>query len=364
MNITKYILFSCFVLGFLFLFGCKEHPVIDAVEKGNVSAVDEYLKNNGDPNRRNNAGESLLMLASYHRHSAIVEDLLKAGADVNAKKDSHTALEYAFYQGYMSNSDTVELLLEAGAEVTDKDLLNVIKTNDIDVVKLFFKVGTEININKGEQLPLIVASRQPLGYKIMQLLLRVGADVNAQDEHGNTALIAVDHDVLKKTKLLLGAGADVNAQNLNGDTALMRAVERLGIDYNIYNSKGDYYSDRILMDARERIKLLLKAKANVNATNNNGETALIKAAEVSKNPETVTLLLKAGADINAKDKHGYTALMKASWLGHTEIVKLLLKAGADVNAKDIDGDTAIRIARRSGHADIVKILKASGAQSL
>ena len=352
------------MLGLLFLFGCKEHPVIDDVRNGNLSAVDEYLKNNGDPNRRNSVGESLLMLASYSHHSAIVEDLIKAGADINAERDGHTALEYAFSGRYVPDIDTIELLVEAGANVTNKDLLRAIKVDDVNIVKLFLQAGTEIDINQGEQLPLIVASRQALGYKTMQFLLKAGADVNAKDANGNTALIAIDYDVLKKTKLLLRNGANVNVQNIYGDTALMAAIVGFGITHNNYNSENEYFEKQLINDAMERIKLLLKAKANVNASNNNGETALMKAAEVADNPESVKLLLKASAEVNTQDKHGDTALMRASRLGHTEIVKLLLKAGADVNAKDIDGDTAIRIARRSGHADIVKILKASGAQSL
>lgn len=316
MNITKYILFSFFMLGLLFLFGCKEHPVIDNVRNGNLSAVDEYLKNNGDPNRRNSVGESLLMLAAYYHHPAIVEDLIKAGADVNAKNDYYTVLEFAFFQD-SPDVDTIELLLEAGANIPDEALRYAIRSRNSEIVKLFLQKGADISVR--EWSPLVVACRDG-GYDIIQLLLKAGADVNAKDKFGDTALMEAGN--LRNIKLLLEAGANnVNAKNSKGETALMKAIDHIR-DYEL--------PKEWIIDEMEAIKLLLKA----------------------------------GADVNAANEDGWTALMKASWYGRTEIVKLLLKVGADVNAKDVDGDTAIRIARRKGHADVVKILKTAGAQSL
>ena len=57
----------------------------------------------------------------------------------------------------------------------------------------------------------------------------------------------------------------------------------------------------------------------------------------------VKSLLDNGADVNARNNNGQTALMGASWMDHTEIVQLLLENGADVNAKSNDGQTALMI---------------------
>ena len=54
----------------------------------------------------------------------------------------------------------------------------------------------------------------------------------------------------------------------------------------------------------------------------------------------VAQLLAAGADVNATHNDGYTALIFASYVGHAEIVAQLLAAGADVNATNDDGYTA------------------------
>src|SRR5258708_31366755 len=54
-----------------------------------------------------------------------------------------------------------------------------------------------------------------------------GADVNARDCDGDTALmLAAERGHIELVKVLLKNGADVNAENLNGETALMRAAER------------------------------------------------------------------------------------------------------------------------------------------
>ena len=60
---------------------------------------------------------------------------------------------------------------------------------------------------------------------IVKLLLKSGADVNRQNNSGNTALVLASNSGHDKTvKMLVAAGADVNIQNLNGTTALMLAA--------------------------------------------------------------------------------------------------------------------------------------------
>ena len=74
-------------------------------------------------------------------------------------------------------------------------------------------------------------------------------------------------------------------------------------------------------------KLLLSAGAEINVTNNDGWTALMKAAADNK-PENLKLLLEAGADPNMRNDNGWTALGLAGRNGHTETVDILKEAGA------------------------------------
>jgi ankyrin repeat protein len=74
-----------------------------------------------------------------------------------------------------------------------------------------------------------------------------------------------------------------------------------------------------------------------------GITPLI-AASSEGHAECVKMLIDAKADVNAKDKDGTNSLMAASARGHLEVVTALLAAGANVNDQNTDGHTALMFA--------------------
>jgi ankyrin repeat protein len=80
-----------------------------------------------------------------------------------------------------------------------------------------------------------------------------------------------------------------------------------------------------------------------------------KAAEGTPADKT-RRLIASKADLNAKDSKGHTALMRAAMYGHTEAARLLLAAGANVKVKDGYGDTAFCYAAGAGHIEVVKLL--------
>ena len=156
----------------------------------------------------------------------------------------------------------------------------------------------------------------------------------------NELITAVSYGKTDTVKALLEAGADVNATDTRGATALRLAS---------------------LYGHTETVKALVAAGAVVNAKDNSGETALM-AAITYGHTEIVKALLEAGADVNATNARGATALMFASDEGNTEIVKALLEAGADVNMEDNRGGTALKSAKRSKHKAIVQLLEEAGAR--
>lgn len=150
---------------------------------------------------------------------------------------------------------------------------------------------------------------------------------------------------LAELKQLIEAGADVNASDSVGDTALMRAAQR---------------------GHTEMVQMLLAAGANPNAQDMRGWTALMGAC-VSKNTHDTTIarsLIEAGTDLELKNQHGFTALSYAAQSNKLDHVEVLLGAGAEVNSRDMLGRNVLhRAAMCKASPAMVSRLLAAGAEA-
>lgn len=72
---------------------------------------------------------------------------------------------------------------------------------------------------------------------------------------------------------------------------------------------------------------------------------------------TIDALLTAGANINFSNDLGETALMRAAQWGETSIVQKLLAAGADPYVQNNMGETALDIANNRGQTQVTRILR-------
>ena len=143
-------------------------------------------------------------------------------------------------------------------------------------------------------------------------------------------------------KDLIAKGININATDWEGFTALMKAAD-LGrteiVDILIHN--GAKY------DARYKTK--------------DGNTYLISFARAGLN-DYISELLNQGADINWENQDNETALDAASKYGNVETVQLLLSKGADPDAgKEKGRGTAIHYAITSKQSEITKLLIEGGA---
>jgi ankyrin repeat protein len=108
-------------------------------------------------------------------------------------------------------------------------------------------------------------------------------------------------------------------------------------------------------------KRLLKAGADVHATNIYGVNAMQLAAD-SANTQLIALLLKAGGDPQSPNADGETALHLVARAGNVEAAKLLLKAGAKVDAvESFGGQTPLMWAVARRHPQMVELLASKGA---
>ena len=94
-----------------------------AALQDDAETVNALLEIGADINAKSNSGLTALMLAAYSGHLEIIDILIKAGADVNARKDNYDGLTVLMEatSSKWTNTETVNALLDAGADVKAKD---------------------------------------------------------------------------------------------------------------------------------------------------------------------------------------------------------------------------------------------------
>ncbi len=148
----------------------------------------------------------------------------------------------------------------------------------------------------------------------VRTLLKSGADVNASQGDGMTALHwAAQRGDLGAAQLLIFAGARLDATTRNSSYTPLHLAARAG--------------------KPALVKALLQAGANPKATTSAGATTALHFAAAEGNVESINALLDKGAQVDARDTaFSRTPLMWAASAGRVAAVELLVKRGASVSA--------------------------------
>ena len=295
-----------------------------------------------------------------------------------------------------------------------------IRANDLAGLKGLLDQGANTNTVDDRQITPLMYAAEIGSTDAMRTLIDRGADVNAQNAFGSTALMWSVSDPVK-VRLLLDHGADVNKVAKSGRTALIVAAftnpsaevvglllakgakvavmdERHVTPLNAATFGNDTATIRLLLNAGadietpdtfigltplmnaagnrnvEAVKLLLAKGAKVNAVSKTeglpkiptgtvefgGWTPLLMAAAFGP-PEAVKTLLDAGAQINAQDYRGFTPLMLAVGTDRydRQTVRMLMARSADLRPKNHAGETALDWANKFGDADVIRALGGS-----
>lgn len=194
----------------------------------------------------------------------------------------------------------------------------------------------------------------------------------------NTALMwAASEGYFDIFKILLEHGAEVNAKNAAGYTALMFAAESdrrdivlalldsPDLDSKCLGDRNNYQETVLMAMARQGqtdiVQRLVKMGAELNAVNKLGDTALYLASDRG-HLYSVKALCELGAEVNTANRGGWTPLMMASALGNLEIMEVLLQYKADYDPKNNWHGSALSEARKSIRAkQSVEILVRAGA---
>lgn len=199
---------------------------------------------------------------------------------------------------------------------------------------------------------LMVAMRQG-NPDIIDILLKEGADVNAQDNYGNTALMYTFN--LINIEHLVRHGADFTIKNKNGDDPVSQAFcENQKDIYDFYVTKG------------AKADITIEEYADMASTNRNVVTdflnklyrkgfdigklssdvypcpTMLEATIMENMSSATSILLKNGADPDGEDEWKRTALHYVMLYNAPSLIAYeLVRKSADVNAVDVSGNTPL-----------------------
>jgi ankyrin repeat protein len=301
-----------------------------AARSGNVETVKALLARGAKHDARERHGQTALMWAAAEGNTAVVRTLLDAGGDIKATSDSgFTPFFLAVREGRL---DTVRGFLAAGIDVNatmqrtrgTSPLLLAVQNGHFELAVALVDAGADPNDARPGFTPLHTLAwvRKPdssdnsdpapatasgaghlTSLEFVREIVKRGAKVNLRLPKGapkqpNTSsriesegatpfLFAADRSDVPLMRVLLELGADPLQPNLNNTTPLMAAAG-LGTTEPLEEAGEEN-------EALEAVNLLLDLGADINAINNEGDTAMHGAA-YNIYPRVVELLAKRGAD--------------------------------------------------------------------
>jgi uncharacterized protein len=332
----------------------NETVLMTAARTGKIGPVKALLSRGADVNAKEQHGQTALMWAAAEGHAEVVEALLKAGADFRTPLPSgFTPLTFAIREGH---TDVGRILLKAGADVNEamqpkrrfakaprrgtSPLILAVENGHFDLAVVLLESGADPNDqrsgftalhalswvrkpNRGDGDdgdPPPIGSGRLSSLELVEKLVEHGADVNARLKRG-----ASGRGVLSRmgaTPFLLAA--------VTADVPLMKTLVKLGADPRLPN-------------AQHSTPLMAAAGVGCLAP---GE----EAGTEDEALEAVTLAIALGGDVNAVDDNGETAMHGAAYKNFPRVVQFLADKGARVdvwNHKNKYGWTPMTIAE--GH---------------
>jgi uncharacterized protein len=326
--------------------------VVDAVKVLLAAGADVHAK---EPKR----GQTALMWAAAEGHAQVVDELLRAGADLRYRLSTgYSAFLFAVREG---RTQVVRTLLEAGANVNE-----VIETNQASGPRPASGAGIPRPGNSALHLAVVNGH-----FELAAMLLDAGADPNAAGV-GYTPLHIIsivrkpgggDNDPAPRGSGTMTSIELVKRFAKHGANLNARMTRRVNMGLTGLNTMG---ATPFLMAARSADAELMRTLASLGADplipNADNATPLIVAAGLgTRSPgedagtesevlEAVQVALELGNDINAVDNNGETAMHGAAYKNLPEVVQFLADKGARIdvwNQKNKHGWTPLTIAE--GH---------------
>jgi ankyrin repeat protein len=355
-------------------------PLSEAATLGNPAVIEALLKAGADPNTRvTSDGETVLMTTSRSGNVDAVKILLAHGADVNARESykGQTALMWAAGERH---SEVVRELLAGHADWRVRSFDRETKLPKLSAA------SSVTPFARGGFTAFLFTAREG-DIETAKVMLDAGVDINQTDVDGTNGLVvSIMNKQYTFAKFLLDRGADPNVTDVKGRAALYAAVDMRNEDWTALPSR----KQEDTLSSVALIKAIIAHGANINTrltknlpgrsgmdagdtTLDEGTTPFMRAAR-SGDAATMRILLDASADPALATKEGNTALLFAAGVGYRdkqtrgtesealEALKVCLDRGGDLNQKNSKGETALHGAASRGADTIVRYLVEHGAR--
>jgi ankyrin repeat protein len=348
--------------------------ILDAAEKGRADELGRLLDAHPDlidARGGNLCGRTALHIAAWRNRGACARLLLERGADVRIRDygDNAYALHFA---ADAADLDVVTLLVEAGSDVIgegDDHQVGVLGWATCfarvreDVAAYLLAHGAKLNLWCAIALDREDEVRGFIAHDSSCLRERM-----SRNEHYRTPLHhAAAKNRPRMVRLLLDLGADPNATDAAGMTALATASQEHA-DFAIVTlllaagAKLDFVS-ALFLGRYEAAEAMLRDDPS--RIGPHGRDTIALHLSVSKrNAAAVRWLIAHGADVNAKGNLwdcGHAALHMTAESGAVDMARLLLDAGADPNIRDDKYDaTVLGWAEFCEQAQIAELVRGRG----
>jgi ankyrin repeat protein len=343
-------------------------PLHVAAEAGRLEVARLLIDSGADVMARDEGDNATpLHWAAQNGHLEVVRLLLDRGADPNACDDVHERgpLGWAVCL-HEFRPDAAQALIDAGVV---PDIFAAIALEDGDAIRVLAKADPGA---LAARMSAFEDHRPPLHFAVdkakpamVELLLELGADLNAATPSGRTAIaLAAQNENAELMALLEARGARRDALTLlilGEEAAAMPLIECADAATRV-QALGIAASRGQLAAMQRLLELGTAADARSHGFWLRSSTPLILAS-YGDQPAAARLLLAHGADPRALDEYpGAAAIHYAAWNGNAELVTLLLDHGADLAAKDamFDGD-AVGWAAENGKTELIDLLIDRGA---
>lgn len=378
--IMKNLLLSTVLVSCLFYNTANATELTKALaENKPLSEIQALIRNGANVNQADEqSGVYPLMLV---KDTAIFSELIKAGADINAKTEYTSVFQQVCADGTL---EMVQYLVKSGADVNEligaenmkeTPLISALRNKDPRVVEFLIQSGADVKTeipsifgNDSALKSAIILDAKP---EIIELLIKNGANIHQQDKYSDSLY----EDIVRKSSypevisIFQKAGLDIGKENLNylflqaiknhKSMEMAKYLLRLGADPNV-QAERIFYKHPVKEDypiivaagaaKPDALKFLLEQKVNVNVKNEKGKTPLqlLQTNEyLIKDPNYNQYIVALGgtalSDTEAqKSKNSMKLLSEIDYESTTlEGIQKLIQEGADVNYKDEYGDSAL-----------------------